>query len=471
MRRQHGGFRQGFFGPDYELARFERGGPSGLPLAEAPFPEGFSAYGEVKVGWDAVRLGGVLQRHLHLSLGAEAFDWGRVDVDGRVAVQLFDRSLEVAVRGLARGPGPAGGALPVLGRGALALRRAGSTRWARAARCCSQGRTGRCARGPSRPWAWGWTMRADALRRQVVRCCGVARPSSPRAAPRCLRRLGRATPTALPLGAARGWRRRGASWLKLSPRPPPEETRSRVRLRRRHGPPVVGTDVALVSPEEMAVRAAASAEPSTQGPPSCGGLPVRKAGRTSPPGGMRSCWRPSCSAPRPRSSSRCSAGWTCPGWWRRWRTGAPCGSARWGPWRRGRAGAQPQARLLPRHRHPEVRGLRRGVRPLPRATPPSTTRCASCCCCWPRTSSWNRRWGRWRRCARSWSGGASSSRTTRTGRSSPGTWCGAWAAPPTTWPPRFPVRMGPAVPGRVRAREPTCHRPTSEALDEMERAR
>ena len=52
------------------------------------------------------------------------------------------------------------------------------------------------------------------------------------------------------------------------------ERRPRVRLRRRHGAPVVGTDVALVSPEEMAVRAAASAEPSTQGPASCGGLPV-----------------------------------------------------------------------------------------------------------------------------------------------------------------------------------------------------
>ena len=43
VRRQHGGFRQGFFGPDYELARFQAAGPDGVPLAEAPFPEGFSA--------------------------------------------------------------------------------------------------------------------------------------------------------------------------------------------------------------------------------------------------------------------------------------------------------------------------------------------------------------------------------------------------------------------------------------------
>ncbi|RKH67702.1 hypothetical protein [Corallococcus llansteffanensis] len=40
--------------------------------------------------------------------GAEAFSWGRVDVDGHVAVQLFARSLEVAVKGLGMGMGQAG---------------------------------------------------------------------------------------------------------------------------------------------------------------------------------------------------------------------------------------------------------------------------------------------------------------------------------------------------------------------------
>jgi hypothetical protein len=52
------------------------------------------------MGWDAVQYGGQ-QRHLGLSLGAEAFTWGRFDVDGRVAAQLFGRNLEVAVKGLA----------------------------------------------------------------------------------------------------------------------------------------------------------------------------------------------------------------------------------------------------------------------------------------------------------------------------------------------------------------------------------
>ncbi|RKI73898.1 hypothetical protein D7X55_03930 [Corallococcus sp. AB049A] len=107
MRRQHGGFRQGFFGPDYELARFKAAGPQGVPLAKALFPDGYSAYGEAEVGWDAVRYGG-LSKHLKVSLGAEAFSWGRLDVDGRVAVQLFARSLEVQVNGLGVGMGQPG---------------------------------------------------------------------------------------------------------------------------------------------------------------------------------------------------------------------------------------------------------------------------------------------------------------------------------------------------------------------------
>ncbi|AFE03324.1 hypothetical protein COCOR_00185 [Corallococcus coralloides DSM 2259] len=104
VRRQHGGFRQGFFGPDYELARFRAVGPDGMPLADSPFPDGYSIFSEAEVGWDAVRYGG-LQKHLKLSLGAEAFSWGRFDVDGRVAVQLFARSFEVALKGLGVGMG------------------------------------------------------------------------------------------------------------------------------------------------------------------------------------------------------------------------------------------------------------------------------------------------------------------------------------------------------------------------------
>lgn len=104
-RRQHGGFRQGFFGADHELARFQVAGTSGRPPVQATFPDGYSAFGEVMLGWDAVWLGDLLQRHLDFSLAVEAFNWGRVEVDGRVAAQLLNRNLEVAVKGLALGLG------------------------------------------------------------------------------------------------------------------------------------------------------------------------------------------------------------------------------------------------------------------------------------------------------------------------------------------------------------------------------
>ncbi|CAM3598404.1 hypothetical protein G4177_18895 [Corallococcus sp. ZKHCc1 1396] len=106
-RRQHGGFRQGFFGSDYELARFQAVGLEGVPLTSIRFPDGYSLQGEARVGWDAVGYRG-LQRHLMLSLSVEAFSWGRLDVDGRVAVQLLERNLEVAVKGLGVGLGQPG---------------------------------------------------------------------------------------------------------------------------------------------------------------------------------------------------------------------------------------------------------------------------------------------------------------------------------------------------------------------------
>ncbi|ADO70948.1 hypothetical protein [Stigmatella aurantiaca] len=103
VRRQQGGFRQGYFGPDYELARFRVAGNSGVPLAEDAFPKGYSAFGEVIVAWDAVYLGDLVQRHLRCSVSAEAFTWGRVDADMRLTAQLFRRNVEVAFRGLAVG--------------------------------------------------------------------------------------------------------------------------------------------------------------------------------------------------------------------------------------------------------------------------------------------------------------------------------------------------------------------------------
>ncbi len=45
---------------------------------------------------------------MKLSVGAEAFSWGRFDVDGRVAAQLLGRTVEVAGKGLAVGLGQPG---------------------------------------------------------------------------------------------------------------------------------------------------------------------------------------------------------------------------------------------------------------------------------------------------------------------------------------------------------------------------
>ncbi|WP_375755336.1 hypothetical protein [Corallococcus exercitus] len=107
-RRQHGGFRQGAFGPDYELARFRAVGACRQPLAQTPFPEGASVYAEADVGWDAEQLVGRMQRHLTFSWAVEVFTWGRVDTDGRLALQLFDRNLELATSVLGMGLGQPG---------------------------------------------------------------------------------------------------------------------------------------------------------------------------------------------------------------------------------------------------------------------------------------------------------------------------------------------------------------------------
>ncbi|WP_141593881.1 hypothetical protein, partial [Myxococcus sp. AB056] len=100
-RLQRGGFRQGAFGPDYELARFQVAGPDAVPQADAPFPDGYSVHGELILSWDAQSLRVLGQRHFRLTMGAEVFTWGRMDVDGRLETQLFHRNLSVGVGGVA----------------------------------------------------------------------------------------------------------------------------------------------------------------------------------------------------------------------------------------------------------------------------------------------------------------------------------------------------------------------------------
>ncbi|MCK8503188.1 hypothetical protein [Myxococcus fulvus] len=107
-RLQRGGFRQGAFGPDYELARFRVAGPDAVPQADASFRDGASVHGEVLFHWDAENLSFLWRRHFRLSMGAEVFTWGRVDVDGRLETQLFHRNLSVGVGGLVVGAGQPG---------------------------------------------------------------------------------------------------------------------------------------------------------------------------------------------------------------------------------------------------------------------------------------------------------------------------------------------------------------------------
>lgn len=107
VRRQRGGFRQGFFGPDYEVARFAVAGPTSLPAAEARFPTGYSAFGELVVEWDSLHLQ-FPRRQLDVSVALEAFSWGRLDVDARAVAWLAGRSLRVAVNTSVVGAGQPG---------------------------------------------------------------------------------------------------------------------------------------------------------------------------------------------------------------------------------------------------------------------------------------------------------------------------------------------------------------------------
>jgi hypothetical protein len=65
----------------------------------------------------------------------------------------------------------------------------------------------------------------------------------------------------------------GSSLAQASPEPASEPS-GQQRLHLRHSERTLATDVALVGPAEMAVREAVGAEPSTQGPPTCGGQAV-----------------------------------------------------------------------------------------------------------------------------------------------------------------------------------------------------
>jgi hypothetical protein len=95
-RKQGGGFRQGFFGPNYELQRFADLGFSGGSIADVLLPDAFSFYGEFRLGFGAA---------VSLEAAAEHFTFGRTDVDATASVNLVDSWLVAQARFTAVGLG------------------------------------------------------------------------------------------------------------------------------------------------------------------------------------------------------------------------------------------------------------------------------------------------------------------------------------------------------------------------------
>lgn len=79
-RKQGGGFRHGFFGPNYELSRFADVGFSGPGIADVLLPDSFSFYGEVKVG---------IGTAASVDVAAEYFLYNRTDLDASLNVNLL----------------------------------------------------------------------------------------------------------------------------------------------------------------------------------------------------------------------------------------------------------------------------------------------------------------------------------------------------------------------------------------------
>jgi hypothetical protein len=97
-RKQAGGFRQGYFGAQYELSRFSGVGFSLPPLADEGLPDAFSVFGELRLRLaQAVTIDGSL----------EAFTFGRTDFDSMLTVDLLGNRLIAEARVSAVGLGQA----------------------------------------------------------------------------------------------------------------------------------------------------------------------------------------------------------------------------------------------------------------------------------------------------------------------------------------------------------------------------
>jgi hypothetical protein len=96
VRKQTSGFRQGFFGPQYEISRFVGTGFSGLPIGEEVLPDSYSVYGEVRAG---------IRGFLVTEAAIEHFAWGRTDLDMSINAEMFSSHFVTSARFTAVGLG------------------------------------------------------------------------------------------------------------------------------------------------------------------------------------------------------------------------------------------------------------------------------------------------------------------------------------------------------------------------------
>lgn len=80
VRKQAGGFRQGYFGPQYELQRFSDVGFRETGINDVRLPDSGSAFLELRAG---------IGDYLTFDAAAEYFFWQRLDLDGSLQVSLL----------------------------------------------------------------------------------------------------------------------------------------------------------------------------------------------------------------------------------------------------------------------------------------------------------------------------------------------------------------------------------------------
>lgn len=92
IRKQNGGFRQGFFGPVFELSRYAGSGFSGESRLTERLPDTFSGYGEIRLG---------VGQAFSFDASAEYFGFGRADLDAALALEALSSRLTLTLRGAA----------------------------------------------------------------------------------------------------------------------------------------------------------------------------------------------------------------------------------------------------------------------------------------------------------------------------------------------------------------------------------